>query len=286
MKQGKSNCIYSILFGIAILLFVSCTPRQTYKVKSFLFDGVPDPYAVENELELDTINQNGTLSNDTLSLTASRNQMNFHAPYQERDCASCHDRNQMGKLRLPLPELCNQCHEDFSDKYKIVHGPVVSGYCTECHNPHQSKIEKLLTRSGQELCFTCHEAVLFKEGTFHEKIKTTDCTQCHNPHGGDNRLMLQSNDCYQCHENFETKFDFLHGPVSSKDCTICHEEHKSKNEYLLVKPGNELCLNCHNSDDIKTNPSHHYTEKINCTTCHNPHGGASRNLLLYESTAR
>lgn len=278
MKQSKSYSFYLVFFTICFLLFGSCTPKQSYKLKSFLFDGVPAPAEVGSKA--DSLIQGDSLKIDNLVPATTKVEMKLHPPYQARECADCHNRNQMGKLRLALPDLCYECHENFNDMYPILHGPVASGYCTECHNPHQSKFDDLLTRPGQELCLSCHDPASILEGKIHKGIDNTNCTECHNPHGGDNNFMLQTNICYKCHENFENKYTFLHGPVASQNCSVCHGSHSTKSDYLLLKPGDDLCLSCHNNNDVKDSPYHQSNGILKCVNCHNPHGGSTHNLLL------
>ncbi|MFZ4399136.1 MAG: cytochrome c3 family protein [Bacteroidales bacterium] len=117
--------------------------------------------------------------------------MNFHLPYQDKTCESCHDQNKMGKLNQEMPELCYQCHDNFSYKYKVLHGPVGGGQCTACHSPHSSVNSNLLLRKGQELCLYCHISKQIMETETHRDIGETDCTDCHNPHGGEDRYVLR-----------------------------------------------------------------------------------------------
>ncbi|MEN8155447.1 MAG: cytochrome c3 family protein, partial [Bacteroidota bacterium] len=79
----------------------------------------------------------------------------IHHPYREKECALCHNQNRMGSLKEPQPGLCYQCHENFGNKYHFEHGPAAGGHCTECHDPHKSKEEKLLVQTGTDLCLNC-----------------------------------------------------------------------------------------------------------------------------------
>jgi predicted CXXCH cytochrome family protein len=281
MHLDKHKHIIYLLSIIAIFLFWTCSPKFNYEVKSFLFDGVPDPYEVEVTIIKDSLQtKDSTVVNDVLVSSAVRNDFNLHTPYGKKECKKCHDRDSMDKPVLPLPELCYQCHEDFNTTYQVVHGPVASGACTQCHSPHKSKLKNLLLHPGQELCLDCHSKSLVLEEKIHVDIDDADCTECHNPHGGTNRFTIQPEGCYECHDNFEKKFEFLHGPVASDDCSQCHGSHKSKKENLLVDSGENLCFSCHNSKETLEHKYHQNMEENNCTKCHDPHGGENEKLLF------
>ncbi len=191
MHLNKNKYIIYLLFIVVVSLFWTCSPKFGYGVKSLLFDGVPDPYKVEVSIIKDSLLVKDSTSTNEISSTAIvKNLFNLHTPYKERECSKCHDRNNMDKPRLPSPELCNQCHEDFNNTYKVLHGPVASGDCTECHNPHQSKLKSLLKWSGQDICLQCHNMETLFIDEDHKEINDTSCTECHNPHGGDNINLL------------------------------------------------------------------------------------------------
>ncbi len=114
-----------------------------------------------------------------------------HPPYLSRDCKMCHDDGMKSKTRIKQPDLCYECHSNFKDKYKYLHGPVVGGYCTTCHSPHFSKNAKLVLRTGQQICLYCHQKEAILKNEVHKEINETSCTECHNPHGGDDKFILR-----------------------------------------------------------------------------------------------
>ena len=255
-------------FVIITSLFIACSPEISYKVLSFLFDGVPDP----DENEIVAVNDSLSQIDSIATERVIKPQFVLHPPYKERACTNCHDRSTMGKLLKPQPELCYQCHEDFNETYGFLHGPVAGGYCTACHNPHMAKFEKLLLRQGKQLCLHCHNSARILKNEFHIDLKDTNCIRCHNPHGGENRYMPQPGLCYQCHEDFNETYNFLHGPVAGEYCTICHSPHSSKSEKLISRSGQQVCLYCHNPKQVFSSEPHEDIENTNCTECHNPHG--------------
>lgn len=280
MYFNKNKHIVYVLFIVVVSLFWTCSPKFSHDVKSFLFDGVPDPYKVEISVINDSIALDSTLTKGVFTKPIVRNEFNLHVPYKKKECESCHDRDNMSKSKLPSPELCYQCHDDFNKAYQVLHGPVASGSCTQCHNPHKSKLENLLLEKGQGLCFDCHDNKKILGYKIHEKIESTNCTTCHNPHGGTNAYSLQSESCYQCHDNYKKEYKFLHAPVASNNCSECHDSHKANTPKLLLYSGEDTCLNCHNSKEILTSEYHQEIKRDNCTECHNPHGGNNKNFVL------
>jgi len=254
---------------------MACTPQKSYTVLSFLFDGVPDPNYIEANISNDSVNITDSTNVLAISNRVSQAKFVFHSPYQEKKCADCHDKKNMGGTSKPQPELCYQCHDDFTESFALVHGPVGGGYCTSCHNPHKAKSKKLLQRPSQQLCFHCHDSIMVFNNKLHEEIEETNCTKCHNPHGGENRYMMQHGSCYKCHENFNKAYSFVHGPVAGEHCTTCHSPHASGTDNLLSHQGQQLCLGCHNATLIFQSENHK-NKDVNCTECHNPHGGENR----------
>jgi len=267
--------MFIILF-ITTTYFMACTSKKSHKVLSFFFDGVPEPDTIEYTVSVDSI-----LNGDTALVEASNKKKNsifYHSPYQKKDCRSCHNERSMGKTTKPQPDLCYQCHNDFSEQYKSIHGPVGGGFCTSCHNPHKAKTDKLLLRTEQQLCIFCHDSLLVFNNRYHKEREISNCSECHNPHGGDNRFMPQNGSCYICHENYNKKLKYIHGPVAGAHCTTCHSPHVTQTNKLLIQQGAALCLNCHEERLIYTEDYHKDKNKT-CTECHNPHGGDNQLFL-------
>ncbi|MCF6342569.1 MAG: hypothetical protein L3J31_07180 [Bacteroidales bacterium] len=177
-----------ILFAVVVFI-IACTPRSSYKSLSVFFDGVPNPDVIDSIARADSLSKIA-MTKDAPARDRVRTEYVFHPPYVDKECASCHDQGQMGKLLEPMPGLCYQCHEDFADQFEVLHGPVGGGFCTECHNPHLTKDKHLLVRTGQDLCLGCHNTNDVFSNEVHEDIEDADCTECHNPHGGDDRFIF------------------------------------------------------------------------------------------------
>ena len=67
----------------------------------------------------------------------------LHGPLNVGKCTACHDphRSSQGHLvRLPVPELCMQCHEKKLTFQRIEqHIEDKGSACVRCHNPHASR---------------------------------------------------------------------------------------------------------------------------------------------------
>ncbi|WP_242157532.1 cytochrome c3 family protein [Aestuariivivens sediminis] len=259
---------------LLLLNVLACSPTSTYNIKSFFFDGVPQPQLKITNEEVTELG--GPVADSTILFKVSDN---IHPPYKERACAECHSKAYMGVPKMKQPQLCYQCHEDFRQQIGFLHGPVASGNCTQCHHPHQSKIEKLLIRNGQDLCLKCHIKDKIVNNRVHTHIESKNCMACHNPHGGSDINYLNKNSCFSCHDDFTAQNVHIHGPVASRECSMCHESHKSSAPKLLRDPGNQLCLNCHGMQDIFATAYHSPYETSACTECHDPHSSDRKYFL-------
>lgn len=178
------------VFLIIIILFWSCSTNTQYQILSFFFDGVPNP---QDTTKIESLANTADTLKKNSPLTVSRVRKpiyNLHSPYQDRSCSDCHNTEGSNRLVVKEPDLCYECHDDFNDEFDFLHGPVASGYCTACHNPHMSKNEKLLNYSKRDLCIFCHEQKQVFLNDVHEGIELSECLDCHNPHGGEDKYIL------------------------------------------------------------------------------------------------
>lgn len=148
-----------------------------------------------------------------------------HLPVGKLQCRACHETDSSkGVLTIPtgkIEKLCYDCHTNFEtliNNGTYIHGPVGSGDCTICHDPHGSGEQYLLWAEINELCIACH--VSFKgekkghpvpnhplEGNNDPRRKgfPFSCTSCHNPHGSKYKYLLIGDDrggriCTMCHQ--------------------------------------------------------------------------------------
>lgn len=112
-----------------------------------------------------------------------------HGPYAAKLCDSCHERGATNALVVPRERLCSRCHELGTTKL-YVHGPLSSGGCLVCHDPHSSRYRHLLVSESDEFCFRCHDRaeVVRIEGHGDDRAQ---CTDCHDAHMSDRKYLLK-----------------------------------------------------------------------------------------------
>lgn len=196
------------------------------------------------------------------------------------------------RLKPGVPgKICLDCHPDFQDKLKaaVVHAPVKSGDCAQCHSPHTSAHGKLLAASPNAICRTCHDAIVPAKAVSHHKVAVEgNCVKCHDPHASNNKaLLLKAGNelCLTCHKAIAdtlAKVKFKHVPVT-KACLGCHNPHGSdKSAHLLTKRVPDLCLDCHKADrpTFAAQHANYPVAKADCTSCHDVHGSNTAGILF------
>lgn len=104
-----------------------------------------------------------------------------------KKCAECHPgAPKEYRVARPVDALCYQCH-DRKDTKKQVHGPLGSGECTTCHDPHGSPHRALAVASPEVLCSTCHDQA--SSGKHMKQSRAKGCTTCHDPHASDKTFL-------------------------------------------------------------------------------------------------
>jgi predicted CXXCH cytochrome family protein len=172
-----------------LILLSACSSQSNYKVLSTIFDGVPDPESI-NQKSIDSskkINPKTDLKDAEIQISTN----SVHKPFGERACDKCHSGSGISRLNKQVTELCFDCHKNLFTNNLFMHGPAASGYCTECHVPHNSKFTKLLIKDNNELCYECHSKENINSNNAHVSKENTKCWQCHNPHAEKNKFMLK-----------------------------------------------------------------------------------------------
>ena len=183
MKRSAIFCMAAIILMTA----AGCEVKTRYKVLCLLFDGVPPPPGME------PCDSDGMpMGSRSALLAPAQNegrQYSQHGPYAARMCEGCHKR-QSNELLLAKEDLCFNCH-DLSINKRIVHGPVASGSCVVCHDPHGSGNKYLLVAKSQQFCLHCHRKEDILKTDAHQDMDA-GCTTCHNAHASDNDYLLIS----------------------------------------------------------------------------------------------
>lgn len=102
-------------------------------------------------------------------------------------CSSCHS-GKAWKISGPKDILCYRCHVR-KDKGKFVHGPMGSGQCTACHDPHGSPFVKLTVASPEALCADCHDQK--SEQKHMKETRGKGCVVCHDPHSSSKAFFVR-----------------------------------------------------------------------------------------------
>ncbi len=173
MRPALLRFITVLTLSLAVL---ACSPESRYETLSFFFDGVPLPGENPDYLWRSHRNrQEGQTSYKS------------HGPFAAKMCDACH-MGGGGQIKMPVEQLCLNCH-DLNIQKKHVHGPVASGGCRVCHNPHGSGKAFLLVDDPRTFCFYCHDKEEVESHEVHRE-SGMECTECHNPHASDNDFLL------------------------------------------------------------------------------------------------
>jgi DmsE family decaheme c-type cytochrome len=172
-------------------------------------------------------------------------------------CESCHSvhafKSETAQLKAETSvEQCFTCHKDVrAETWKTSHHPIREGKmsCADCHNPHGSQTDKMITAASvNDQCYSCHAE---KRGPFlwdHPPVRE-NCFNCHTPHGS-NHLKLQRTSvpylCQQCHSN-------TRHPGTLYDRTTLADGTRPSNRDF-----SRACLNCHAAIHGSNHPSSPY----------------------------
>jgi len=171
--------------ALPILVFVAamiggCDATTRYNALRIFFDGVPTP----EEARAARIKKKGAKDMPRQAAPTAF----AHGPYAAKMCEGCHQRV-TNALVAPIDELCFRCHAFRSDG-QWVHGPLASGGCRVCHDPHSSRYRFLLVSEPERFCFHCHDEKAVAAAEAHRGATRT-CTACHDAHMADNRFLLK-----------------------------------------------------------------------------------------------
>lgn len=185
-RRGASSLLRSAPLApaalVALALAAGCSSARHHRLLSFFFDGVPKPAEAAVS----------TAPGVTASVGRQLVRPGEHGPYAAKLCSACHDAAATNALVAPAEQLCLRCHA--LDTTKVyVHGPLASGGCLVCHDPHRSTNRFLLVSASDGFCLHCHDRASLStlaEGDGHGG-ESADCTDCHEPHMSDRRFLLR-----------------------------------------------------------------------------------------------
>jgi len=167
---------------VATAFLCGCNTPKTHRILSFFFDGVPEPGKVSAEPG----GRDSRKGGPTAPAAAPR--YREHGPYAAKECQACHTKG-TSSLILPIEELCFKCHSlDVRKKY--LHGPLASGGCKVCHEPHGSIYPFLLVSEPKEFCLYCHDRNAIEKSGAHAGMEK-QCTICHDAHSSDKAYLLK-----------------------------------------------------------------------------------------------
>ncbi len=183
----------SVLAGsglmVMFLLLASCDEVERHKALTFFFDGVPPLRTETPEAQAAGLKENRTADKAPTGLWRS------HEPV--KNCTVCHgEQRRAGAARkvqlvAEVPQLCYNCHKEYSTLQAWVHGPVATGNCLLCHEPHRAKNESLLRKPVPDLCYQCHEEQAIRQIRNHAEASYARCIDCHEGHASAARGLLR-----------------------------------------------------------------------------------------------
>jgi len=194
-----NRCLHlTVLLSILapVWMLTGCNKYTRYKVLTAVFDGVPHPDAVREEVTaLEKVpfgDQEGRVAVLPVRYT-------HPSAGTEGGCALCHGPPK--ELVIPGKDMCVRCHAHVTEKKPFIHGPAVLD-CIVCHEPHESKTKTLLKIIGNELCFECHYRQNREDAYKTEEHRNLEeeeyvCLACHDPHGGKDRFFVKEDQVVQ-----------------------------------------------------------------------------------------
>ena len=171
----------AILISLVAGLCVGCDATSRHKVLTFFFDGVPPLREGAAQAELP--------SGPAIPVPARPASFQEHGPYAAKMCNACHGEGMGNALVVPANQLCARCHDLKLDK-TYLHGPLASGGCLVCHDPHSSRYRPLLVSESDDFCFHCHDREAVANNEAHGDIREP-CTTCHDAHMSDKKYLLK-----------------------------------------------------------------------------------------------
>lgn len=182
------SCRAAAGLALVLLTVLSCSEGKRHRTMEFFFDGVPPLPGERPEFGPLDANEPGAGS------PSATGGWYVHEPL--KDCTQCHPSKRRARISrevqlvAQVPQLCYQCHTEFTSLSGWIHGPVVTGDCLFCHEPHKTRNPYLLTHPVPDMCYQCHDQEALSLVTNHADASYAHCIDCHAGHAGATRYLL------------------------------------------------------------------------------------------------
>jgi predicted CXXCH cytochrome family protein len=178
-EPGKALAA-ALLLSLVAGLFSGCDATSRHKVLTYFFDGVPP---------LEPAGGPPASAGDSTPIPVRPASFQEHGPYAAKLCTACHNEEVGNALVAPPEQLCERCHTLKLDK-TYIHGPLASGGCLVCHDPHSSPYRPLLVSQSDSFCFQCHDRNDIANSPGHANLEEP-CTTCHDAHMSNRKYLLK-----------------------------------------------------------------------------------------------
>ena len=175
--------------ALGFLALASCGPTERHRMMTYLFDGVPPLPGQVADRSLYDVNDTGATGE------GGAGGWTVHEPL--KDCTQCHANRRRARFSREVqlveapPQLCFRCHTEYANPSGWVHGPVATGECLFCHEPHKTRNAALLTDPVPELCYRCHDREAMALIENHTEASYANCIRCHEGHAAPTRWLLR-----------------------------------------------------------------------------------------------
>jgi predicted CXXCH cytochrome family protein len=160
--------------------------------------------------------------------------------------------------------MCKACHSNTINEMfakKRVHWALLDQVgCLNCHSPHASDQEGLLSKPMMTVCGQCHSDTVERVKTAeskHPPVQEGKCTICHSPHASGQLSLIEEasvvDACSTCHEwgkhsthPIGAKYIDKRNKNLSVTCLSCHRPHGTPYKKMMIFPtSTETCTDCH-----------------------------------------
>ena len=189
MTSSTLRLVWTLVVWAGVTCVTGCNETKRQRVLSFFFDGVPPLPGQSVE---------GKPGDDPQDPRRRRVEPTWFLHEPQANCERCHGNQKQESfsrqvnLVSPLPALCYECHDMPQVGQGWIHGPVASGQCVICHEPHRSLNRYLLKRPEPQICLQCHEETSLTEVPGHEQASFQACLDCHAGHSSFAKHLLKA----------------------------------------------------------------------------------------------